>query len=220
MLLAIIPAGTACAGSWHAAHHVLSSKEAPGNAAQVKANVAAWKALGEEGQAKVKDPMTVLYKDVRLEVSWCRTYTMYSGPAHCVSEAVGGIERVVVVRLGRASQGEGPQDGAVQGRAPGGEPDRIPNCNMCVGVTAVPHMLVVGALSCMLSLFDTFHATLQRGRRVLIHQGLCYARIVEGNVDVSVLFPWLQCGCPGGGGPTKSPNGWTWNSGMNKPLTA
>jgi hypothetical protein len=62
-------AGTACAGSWHAAQQVLSNKEAPGNAGKVKANVAAWKALGEEGQAKVKDPMTVLYKDVRLEVS-------------------------------------------------------------------------------------------------------------------------------------------------------
>jgi hypothetical protein len=48
---------------------VLSNKEAPGNADQVKANVAAWKALGEAGQVNVKDPMTVLYKGVQLEVS-------------------------------------------------------------------------------------------------------------------------------------------------------
>jgi hypothetical protein len=86
VLLHVILAGTACAGSWHAAHHVLSSKEAPGNAAKVKANVAAWKALGEEGQAKVKDPMTVLYKDVRLEVS--RYCIMRSLTSHCVIAAV------------------------------------------------------------------------------------------------------------------------------------
>lgn len=62
-------AGTACAGSWHAAQQQVGEKEAPGNAAKVRANVAAWKALGDAGQAKVKDPMTVLYKDVEMEVS-------------------------------------------------------------------------------------------------------------------------------------------------------